>query len=298
MQNQNKYIIQNEEYFLVKDYKDDDRYRHSLNKLTAKILGFDFEEWYQQGYWSDRYRPYSFLHKDSIVANVSVNPIDFCIDGQVKHVIQIGTVMTEEAYRNKGLIRLLMDRIFEEYEATSEFIYLYANDSVLEFYPKFGFSEAEEYTYSKLMNKSNNKTTVRKLDVQNIQDKALINRLVSNTLPISKYSMINNPGLVMFYLISPSSDMIYYIEDKDLLAVVEYKEDELVLLDVFCEKEFDLDEVLCALMRKEECKITLAFTPRDSGSYQCELWKEEGLTLFIKGKNPIIKGKLPTLSHA
>jgi GNAT superfamily N-acetyltransferase len=291
-------IINNEDYFLIKDYKENDKYRHSLNRLTQQTYGFDFEQWYQQGYWGDLYRPYSLLHNDEIVANVSVNPIEFLMDGKLCHTVQLGTVMTDKAYRHKGLSKALMNIVLKEYEESCELIYLYANDSVLEFYPKFGFVEAEEYVHSKLIKASWDKFTVRKLDRKNTTDNALLTRLVTNTVPSSSYAMRGNPGLVMFYLTSFLSEDIYYIEELELAAVVAYEEENLILTDLFCEHEFDLDAVINSLIDKPERKVILGFTPPNNSAFVAERLKEEGTTFFVKGKNLMNQGKFPVLSHA
>lgn len=82
------------------------------------------------------------------MANVSVNIMDFVILGEEKRYVQIGTVMTDENYRNQGLSRTLIKKILKEWENKCQGIYLYANNSVLNFYPKFGFSVCSEYQYS------------------------------------------------------------------------------------------------------------------------------------------------------
>ncbi len=40
-------------------------------------------------------------------------------------------------------------KIMQEYEDRTDGMFLYANDSVLAFYPKFGFYEKAEYQYSR-----------------------------------------------------------------------------------------------------------------------------------------------------
>jgi predicted GNAT family N-acyltransferase len=293
-----KLMIANEEYTLIKNYKENEKYRLSFNNLAKKVYGIDFEEWYQQGYWGDKYCPYSIVHKEEVIANVSVSPIDFFANGKIYHTLQIGTVMTEEAYRRKGLSKELIDIILKEYEKTCELIYLYANDTVLDFYPKFGFVQAEEYNYSKTVVKGENKLTYRKLNIKESKDKALIIRLVTNTDTIAMISMVGNLGLDMFYLSSFMAEDIYYIEDLDLVAVAEFDGDNMFLLDVFCEHEVDLDMVIRALMNNTEGKVTLGFTPQDITSYTCELLREEGSTFFIKGEDFNNKGRFPLLSHA
>jgi len=293
-----KLTVNQEEYYFVKNYRDNNNYRQSFNNLTRKIYGFDFEEWYQQGFWQDKYNPYSLIHKDEVIANASVNKMDFQVDGEIRHIIQIGTVMTEEAYRKKGLSKILIDLIIKEYEDQCDLIYLFANDSVLEFYPKFGFSQTEEYEYSRWFTKKENELASRKLDMKDENDKKIINRLVSNTLPVSEIAMIGNMGLVMFYLISFMSDHIYYIKDLELAVVAEIEEDILYVKDIFCEKYFDLNEVINTLMRKDNRKVILCFTPLDTSLYFCEIRKEANTTLFIRGKNILGKGMFPALSHA
>ncbi|HWT27845.1 MAG TPA: GNAT family N-acetyltransferase [Mobilitalea sp.] len=290
--------INSEVYQLITDYKDNDHYRQSLNKLTRKTFGFEFENWYKQGYWKDRYIPHSLLYKEEIVANVSANTIDFLIDGNLYHTLQIGTVMTEEAFRDKGLSRYLIDVILKENEGKCDLIYLYANDTVLNFYPKFGFKEAAEYVHIRQFKANTSKMVSRKLDMNASTDKDTVSHLVTNTVPASKISMIGNMELDMFYLTSFMSENIYYIDKLDLIAIAEYNDDGLFLMDVFCEHEFGLDEVINSLVSQDEMKVTLGFTPMDASDYCCGILKEEGTTFFIKGEDIFKNGKFPLLSHA
>lgn len=97
---------------IVKNYRNNDKLRESLNRLTEKTFGFNFEDWYKNGFWNDKYIPYSIVEDESVVANVSVNIIDINDHGVLKYYIQLGTVMTDENYRNRGYIRTLINDIF------------------------------------------------------------------------------------------------------------------------------------------------------------------------------------------
>jgi GNAT superfamily N-acetyltransferase len=292
------YAGPSEKYDMIKDYKEDEFYRQSLNSLTKNTFGFDFEDWYLQGYWTDRYRPYSLLHNNKVVANVSVNPIDFLINGNLNSTLQIGTVMTDKTYRHKGLSRILMEQVLMEYEGTCSLIYLYANSTAVHFYPKFGFTEAAEYYYCKNIAETSEKTSCRQLNLQNSSDKELINRLTANTVPVSKYSMIENPGLLMFYLTSYLSGSIYYLEEFELAAVVEYEGDIMILQDVFCEHSYPLDKVISSLNNNNSKKAVLGFTPNNTDGFVCEKLQDADNTFYIKGKYLTEKGRFPVLSHA
>ena len=61
------------EFEIVKNYRENETLRHSFEKLAQETFGIDFESWYQNGFWTNRYNPYSVLLDGEIVANVSVN---------------------------------------------------------------------------------------------------------------------------------------------------------------------------------------------------------------------------------
>lgn len=298
MENNTIVRIKDEEYTFIKDFRNIAKYRESLNKLTEATYGFNFEEWYQQGFWGDRYRPYSFLHNGNVVANISVNLMEFFVQGKVRKCVQFGTVMTDMAYRGRGLSKALMNIVLEEYEKEYECIYLYANDTVLDFYPRFGFERAEEFVHVGYGNVDAQRHEFVKLDPKVEKNKELLFSLVRQTKPCYEYSMLDNPGLVMFYLHSFLSENIYYCEELSLAAVAEYEENTLKLVDVFCPHEFNLNEVIASLVTKPGVKVVLGFTSFDKAGFEVAPLLEEGTTFFTKGENFLKQGRFPELSHA
>ena len=297
MSEMTKITIKNKDYYFIKGYKDNDHYRQSFNKLAKKTYGFDFEDWFQLGYWGELYIPFSLLHNEEVVANISVNTLEFMIDGKLHHILQLGTVMTDEAYRGRGLSRELMNRVLREYGEKEEMIYLYANGTVLDFYPKFGFAGDKEYVHSKQFVKEETPITFRRLDNREVKDRALITRLITSAHPVSRISMVGNSDLVHFYMTVFMTENFYYIEALDLVVVAEYEDGNLTLYGVYSEKKVNLDQVINIMVNQANMKVTLGFTPDDTSSYDCEVL-EEGDTFFIKGKNLIGQGRFPAMSHA
>lgn len=103
-------------YTYSTNVKNNDILRKSFNELTEKTFYFNFESWFHNGFWGNDYIPCSLIDGEKVVANVSVNLMDFQLDGIKKHYIQIGTVMTDEAYRGQGLNRYLMEKVITEYK--------------------------------------------------------------------------------------------------------------------------------------------------------------------------------------
>ncbi|WP_353095153.1 GNAT family N-acetyltransferase [Tissierella praeacuta] len=295
-------LINDKKYIYRCDYRDDNMLRSSFNRLTEKTYGFNFEQWYGDGYWGDKYIPYSLLDGDKVVSNVSVNVLDFLILGEQKRYIQIGTVMTDEDYRGQGLSRALMEVVLKEWEDKCDLIYLFANDSVIDFYPKFGFNQYSEYQYSINKIKEDKSEKIRKMSMDNDKDRENVYNMACNTIPFSQVSMRNNASLIMFYCTYSMNDSIYYIEDYDTVVICEFNEEVLYVQDVLATKEVKLDKIINAVMTEKTKKVVLGFTPNDSSSYEKSLVNEEDTTLLIKmGKDNPFKMRdlmFPVLSHA
>ncbi|MFH7114998.1 GNAT family N-acetyltransferase, partial [Klebsiella pneumoniae] len=51
-------------YQLVKQVRENNPLRKSFIDLAVKTFDLSFEEWYQQGYWTDAYIPYAFVERN------------------------------------------------------------------------------------------------------------------------------------------------------------------------------------------------------------------------------------------
>ncbi|MCL1874298.1 MAG: GNAT family N-acetyltransferase [Clostridiales bacterium] len=279
------------------NYKDDPKLRKSFNDLTQKIYGFDFEDWYKEGYWGDSYIPYSLAAGGRMIANVSVSIMDFLVSGKKKKAVQIGTVMTDIDYRHQGLSRYLMDIVLAEYQDKCDLFFLFANDSVIDFYPKFGFEKAAEYECSKKVEAGYVPYSCRKINIDRPEDKQLLTRLVLNALPIAEVSLQNSAGLVMFYCNSVMKNSIYYIAELDIAVIAEYGENSLHILDIYSEKPFELAKVIYSLVKNGNERVFLGFSPLNNEGFSLNLRREENTTLFVKGENILEKAMFPVLSH-
>lgn len=295
-----KLLINGIEYIYCDDVKDNLSIRQSFNDLAKETFGLSFEKWYQDGYWQDKYIPHVLIHNNKVVANVSVNIIDTSLQGKLKRYIQIGTVMTDSEYRKKGLAHILMDKVLQEWKEKCDAIYLFANDSVLDFYPKFGFIKEVEYQYSKEVAPTIGK--IRKLDMTNDIDIKLLKNYYKKSNPFSMLPMLNNYGLLMFYCSSFMKDCIYYLEDIDAVVIVEYDKEATTCFDIYCDENKSMDEILSVII-KEDCKnIVFGFTPNDTSDCIIKTFEEDDRTLFVLESKENIFAKyklmLPLLSQA
>jgi predicted N-acetyltransferase YhbS len=264
---------------LVSHYRENEVLRNSFIQLAADIFGIDFTSWHEKGYWGDRYIPFSFADGDRIVANVSVNELDFIIEGKSYKAIQIGTVMTDPDYRNKGLSASLMNHVLDVYQGKYDFMYLFANDSVLNFYPKFGFEEVEEYQYAAKITAGQSGFGFRKLELADDLD--LIEKIVYGRVPVSKtFSTANSSGITMYHILNVFTDHLYYHAEKDAIVIFTRENGTVQLYDVISSSPIKINDTIAFFGSLDE--IQFHFTPDDSDfQYHRVPFKRDG-ALFIK----------------
>lgn len=288
-------------YGFAKDFKHDKNLRKSFNQLTESIFGFSLEDWYQEGLWGDYYIPYSLLHHNQVISNVSINKIEFDIDNERKVGIQIGTVMTDKRFRHKGLNRFLMEQVMNQWKDQADFIYLFANDTVLDFYPKFNFRRMEEYQYTKKINTRGSIKSFRKLNMEETKEQVFLIKRVKESIPTSRISMRNNPSLIMFYCNSFKKNSVYYIEEHNAITIADYVGDTLYLDEIFSTKPLNIHDVIQTMVDESIAQVVLGFTPLDEMGFDKHLIKGSDTLFMLKDTHDFFINKhwmFPVLSHA
>lgn len=284
---------------LVKAYRKNGALRKSFNALAGRIYGLDFEDWYQNGFWKEAYIPYSVVEDGEVVANVSVNITDFMWNGSKRHFIQLGTVMTDEKYRNRGYSRRLMEEIEKDY-AGVDGVYLFANDSVLDFYPKFGFKKASEYGYEKEIF-ADRERSIHKIPMREKRVWDGFAKIVEKSVPCGRFAMMGNSGLILFYVTKFMQENVYYSKKHKAYLIAEEDGDEIFIHAVFSETPVEPSEAARAFGGGVR-KIRLGFTPEHAEGYNMTEVKGEDTTLFLKGDGfqcwHTDRLMFPTLAHA
>ena len=290
---------------LVSNYMRDDALRHALNDLTKKTFGFDFESWVTGGYFEGDYIPFSFIEDGKIISNVSANRMSFLQNGVEKNYIQIGTVMTDEAYRRQGLAKKLMDHVVNQYKDSCDGFYLFANLDAVDFYDKCGFSREMEYRYSVknefCMRKSAGEIFIS-VNAADKQMKQKYMNMVRRSAANSSLEQLNKFGLQMFY--TADMENVYYSTDMDCFIVAEIEENTLLLQSIVSENNVALMDIL-QRVRGEYHKCQLGFVPAMKDMDICTAEKYDGADdyrLFYLGEQlkSIENEKLyfPELSHS
>ena len=309
---------------LIRDYMQDAAARAALGALTQAAFGFDFEAWAARGFCArGAYVPYSFEEDGRILSNVSVNRMEFCLNGEKRRWLQLGTVATREDMRGRGLARRLVEIALADSMDGCDGVYLFANPEAAGFYEKCGFTRGIEYrsfpraeaylnTDARLssMRERGDSCAEARLDtgarfvpVNPGDERALTayQRAVHETKPYAALWQENGFGLAMFYTMN--AENAYYCPALDAHAVVE----DGSLNAVFARNMSLLRAVLAALAASEnvETPTVIGFTPRPEDADACvrEPWDGgDDYRLYGRGRvlEEIAANRLcfPALSHA
>jgi len=281
---------------LVKNYRHNEVLRRSFNALTEQTFGFHFEDWYRLGYWREDYVPYSIVEEGQVVANVSVNHTNFLYRGELIRLVQLGTVMTHPDYRGQGLIRRLMEEIEEDYAARVDGMYLFANDEVLDFYPKFGFRTGRERQYARGL-ENTGRCTMQRRSMTDKGNRDAFERALSAGM-VGAFPMVGNAGLTFFYISSFMSECVWYSPALSAWAIAELEGEELTLHAV-CGASTD---AAAAAFGSQVRQVKLKYVPECAQGWERSLLQEEDCTFFVKGEffESFEKDglRIPALSHA
>ncbi len=286
-------------YRLVKQVRGNEVLRKSFMELAMKTFSLNFRRWCEDGYWTERYIPYVLADGDRVIANVSVNRMDMLWRGQAKQYIQIGTVMTDEAYRGKGLSKFLIETVLHDWKDRCDAIYLFANRTVLDFYPKFGFVKAVEHQQS--FSLAPQPGDFQKLDMQNERHRQLLLDCYHLANPYSQFQMVSNDGLLMFYCTGFMKDCVFYSQQHNAVVVAQQEGDALYCHDVFGTPRISLQNLLAQAAGEQTRRVILGFSAtEDLGRLEAVCEEDDKLFVYGAKENLFCQEKImfPFLSHA
>lgn len=294
--------IKDKNYTLYKQYQEQEELRLEFNRMTQQFWKFDFENYYQSGFWDDNCIIYSLFEGDRIVSHITVSLFEH---GQ-KTLMQLGTVMTDENYQKLGLNRFLMERIILDFKDKIDGTYLFANETVLNYYPKFGLSPVLEFEHFQTKKNTDftQKYKKRKLDLDLEVDLKLFEGLIEISISNSQFQT-KSKGLSMFYCYANAEmgfrDAVYVIEELNCVVVAQLENNVLHIVEVYCENEINLDDIISAFSDLSFEEIVIDFTPKQTTGFQHRDYKEEDLQLFVSSNLKLLfeenQLRINSLSH-
>ncbi len=113
-------------------------YAEALNLLMREVFRFDFDFWFRRGMWNEKFESTAIFDGGRMISNVGSMRMKLRVGERVFDAIQLCSVATTPERRREGHSARLISAMLKRYSGTP--VFLFANESVLDFYPKFGFA--------------------------------------------------------------------------------------------------------------------------------------------------------------
>jgi len=274
-------------YKIHDNIKNDDNLRNKFFDFTQTVFpGADFKKWHLKGFWLDNYIPYSIIEDDKIVSNVSITKMNLLIDGKYVKGIQFGTVGTIPGYRDHGLSRFLMEFVLDKYKDDVKFFFLFANDSVMDFYPKFGFERQKAVIFKSSTDLPKPNFSAIKLDINKEKDFKLVCKILNFRLVITRlFGAMDYEFISMWHILNIFHENLYYLEDDGVIIIMTEEDNHLHIWDIIYTKPFDISSIIAKVIKSDNVKsIRYYFSPDQLNFKYDEVEDDEDSPLFVRGK--------------
>ena len=258
-----------------------------------------FRRWASFGGWDAGYRVFALADGERIVASAGLSAVDLLLHGQPVRGWQLGAVGTDPAYRRRGLQRSVMTRLLAECPP-DDLVFLFANDSVLDFYPRFDFQRGREQLFGAEHHAAPSGTPLRVLDLDSKGDRALLSRVAARAEPITDLFGARDYGrTLLWYLCNFHRDHMRYVAEHDSVIVAEQVDSTLYVYDVLTRVAFPLASQLPRLIQAPIERLEFAFTPSRDWPSALPTREYTESPLFIRGRHqlPTTAFKFPTLAQ-
>ena len=280
-------------------HADTGRHDAFLRYVRRIFPRLDFRSWCSRGGWTSAYEAHGLAQADEIVASVSVMRMRALIGGREVRGAQLGAVGCVPEMRGRGLMRPLLERVLAQLESEADLVWLYANDQVLDFYPRFGFRRARESEFELELPLEPAPVPAPRLDLDDPSQRAAWLAACARSLPpTERFGTRDHGSVALWHACNFYPRDVRVLGEGDTYAVAVQSGDTLHLLDLAASRRFDLLPVLPRLIREPIARVRFGFGP--------ELWcpaaravEPSDEALFVRGAValPAEPFKLPALAQ-
>lgn len=246
------------EYF--EDLRDHPGLLPAFYQLTQAVYnGFSLQAWHDGGFRDGSYVEHCFVEQGGpMVANVSTTKIELLVDKRPHLAYQVGTVATLPEYRGQGLCRHLLERIMEK--RGDRPVFLFANESVLDLYPKFGLYPGPGQSTPFSRAKPGRRVEWASVTLEDPD----VARLVRERTVFSPSFDAHAPAITLHHL-QTLKDLLYLSPDRQTLLVAECRGAVMDVFGMFSSKESDPEWLLEQLSWPGAERVRYHFEPDGFG---------------------------------
>jgi GNAT superfamily N-acetyltransferase len=260
--------------------------KNKFHEFISNVFpGANFKEWEEKGFWTDDYICYSIIESDKIISNVSASIMNVIINGQSYKAVQLGAVGTLPEYRGQGLSKKIIDFVIELYNDKTDLMFLYGNDSVMDFYPKFGFRNFAEKIFSVDHPPVKQNFSAKKMNIFDQKDFDLLLKLIDTRKSLTNIFGAENYGFItMWHILNHHAENLFYLPEEDTIFIKTENENVLHIWEVIFQNQFDLHSAIPKIIGPNGVESIRFYFPPDQINFTYDKVITDNGGLFIRGK--------------
>ena len=234
----------------------------AVDDLLKEVFNFSLAAFIGLGFWDERYESYTIWENGRVVSNVCIYKTDLIVMGRTVRAHQLGAVATRPDARGRGLSRQLMQHVLDLYPNTP--VYLGANESVLDFYPRFGFEAVQTFQAVLDVNIHNPKARegLKRPPDEKIREAINGNQLHSvlldchNTQPLQIWQLLTNER---------HKDGVFYLPECGAMVKIHCMDHTLFIDEVFAPRKMSFETLARELPVTDVKQVKFGFNPDKLG---------------------------------
>lgn len=254
-----------------------------------------FEPWIEWGCWDDAYTAFVAFDGDTPVANVSRTRMRLLADGIERGGWQLGAVCTRPEYRGRALGRRLLDAALAG--CGSDPVLLFANPTVRDFYPRFGFVPREEWIFEVAHGAVPSGTPAPTLDPADPLVRARIRQLAADGSPATQRFGARGHGDIALWYLANGFIPAPREPQPGTLVFCTRDDDCLLLHEVLSDGAVDLAALIPSLIDQPIRRLRFDFTPEGLWPQAQALAIDPEADLFVRGFVPMGRHRFPKLAQ-
>jgi predicted N-acetyltransferase YhbS len=255
--------------------------------------------WRDRGGWTEQYEIFTIVDGDRIVSTIGRTRMQLVVNGETRVGYQLGAVATLNSYRQQGSARQLMDWVIDGLDEPDQPMLLFANNSVRDFYPRFGFRRIRQRRSVARVSINPSDVQALRCDPAKAADRSRLANLCALARPIRGPLAARDYYSVLLWHLSCRPVIAFWLPEFDAVIAVTAKEGRLIVRDVIAMRPFDLSLVIPTLIACPITDLEFGFDPEDWWpTADHSEFDDADSSLFVRGVASIASPvQFPELAH-
>jgi len=219
--------------------------------------------WRDRGGWTGDYEVFAIVDNGSIVSTIGRSRMHLVIEGEDRVGFQLGAVATLAPYRRQGLARQLMEWVIGGLDEPDQPIILFANNSVLEFYPRFEFIRIPRRRSVAMAALHPSGVLALRCDLSNVADRARLAALCAKARPTQGRLTARDYYWLALWNLTCAPTTVSWVPEFDAAVAFTVENESLVIHDVLATQPFDLSLVVPTLITRPVTAVELLVDSED-----------------------------------